>query len=687
MQRLFRIFSLIFDSLLTRYKSFILLYARALILWYSLDSTRGFVNQTLTDYTSTHLTALANSVPQLGWITDPKGELLWFNQQWYAYTGLTPAQCLGHDRWRQVHHPDSLSNTLSIWEAAMATGKVYEVTQQLRRYDGVYRWFLTRAVPTYDESGNIASWVGTGTDIEETKQTQHEIANIIENVDEGFIALDKDWYITQVNSYHEKISGVKKQAQVGINFLNLFFPTDRDKETLFYKSYQRVMKERITLKFEDFYPPLSVWAAVNVYPKADGGLAIFYRDITSEKKAQSELIRAKEDSERANQLKTAFLANMSHEIRTPLASIMGFAELLKENQLSETDKDRFLQMIIKNGASLSRIIDDILDLSKVESGHLEVESTEMAFDHLLYEVFALFRGKANAKNIYLNLNLEPHVPIRIKSDPVRVRQILINLISNAIKFTKDGGVEIEIQSENLAGDICKFQIFVSDTGIGLTPEQREKLFRPFTQADNSTTRKYGGTGLGLTLSKRLAQALGGDIQILRTQIGEGSVFAFEFVAHIMTEENRCQILENTHPPVAIDLKNTRVLLAEDSPDSQELITHVLTNHGAQVTVASDGAEALQLARKNEFDVILMDIQMPEIDGYEVTRILRSEKFKKPIIALTAHAMLEERLRSKAVGCEAHVTKPLNFRQLLSTVYYITHRNELSKRKNDTLANP
>lgn len=631
------------------------------------------MNQALTTYASAHLTALANSVPQLGWITDPQGELLWFNQQWYTYTGLTPEQSLNNG-WRQVHQPDNLNKTLCIWEAAMAEGKVYDVTHQLRRHDGVYRWFITRAVPTYNEFGKITSWVGTSTDIEETKQTQHEIANIIENVDEGFIALDKNWRITQVNSYHEQLSRVKKHAQIGINFLDLFFPTDKDKETMFYKSYHRAMKERITLKFEDFYEPLSVWAAVNVYPKADGGLAIFYRDITSEKMAQSELIRAKEDSERANQLKTAFLANMSHEIRTPLASIMGFAEILKENDLNEQDKDRFLQMIIKNGASLSRIIDDILDLSKVESGRLEVESTEMAFDHLLFEVFALFREKANVKNIYLNLNLGSHVPTHIKSDPVRVRQILINLISNAIKFTKDGGVDVEIQSENLVNDLCKFQIFIRDTGIGLAPEQSEKLFRPFTQADNSTTRKYGGTGLGLTLSKRLAQALGGDIQILHTQIGEGSIFAFEFVAQVTTDENRCQIPENTHPPIAIDLKNTRVLLAEDSPDSQELIKHVLTNHGAQVTVANDGAEALQLARQNDFDVILMDIQMPEIDGYEVTRILRSEKLKKPIIALTAHAMLEERLRSKAAGCDAHVTKPLNFRQLLSTVYYITHRS-------------
>lgn len=637
---------------------------------YCLESTRGFVNSnSLAFFTPSQFTALANSVPQLGWITDPQGELLWFNQRWCDYTGLTAEQSL-NGGWLKAHHPENLEIMQPLWQDAVTNGKVYEVTYRLRRFDGVYRWFLTRAAPSFDEHGTITSWVGTCTDIDATKQSQREIADVIENIDEGFIAIDKDWKITQVNSYHENISRIVRHQQVGKNFLETFFPDEEAKKTLFFQSYQKVMQERVPVKFEDFYAPLDVYAFVNVYPKPDGGIAVFYRDISHKKKAQDELIRAKEESERANQLKTAFLANMSHEIRTPLASIMGFAELIKEQNPSEEDKDRFLQMIIKNGASLSRIIDDILDLSKVESGHLEVENSEMAFDHLLYEVISIFREKCNAKNISLSLNLDGHIPTRIKSDSTRVRQILVNLIGNAVKFTKDGGVEIDVQGQTLPGGRFQYQIFVRDTGIGLTACQSEKLFRPFTQADNSTTRKYGGTGLGLTLSKRLAQALGGDIQLLTTVAGQGSVFSFTFIADITTEENRCQIPENTHPPVAINLDHVRILLAEDSPDSQELINHVLTSHGAEVTLANNGAEALHLALAEKFDVILMDIQMPELDGYEVTRRLRANNFKKPIIALTAHAMLEERQRSRLAGCDAHITKPLNFRQLLSTVYYI-----------------
>lgn len=644
---------------------------------YLITSLEVFLNQRkkLPLYPSLEVTAFANAVPQLGWITNPNGEPQWFNQQWYDYTGLTLEESLNNG-WFNTHHPENIEKIKHLWSVALIEEKAYETKCQLRRHDNVYRWFLARAIPTYDDRGMISAWVGSCTDIEAIQNSQNEIVNIIDNVDEGFVSVDKEWNITQLNSYHLlKMGNLKRHHQIGRSLLDLYFPDEKSRETLFFKSFMRSMHERVFLKFEDYYYPSQAWAAVNVYPKADGGLAIFYRDITSEKVAKAELIRAKEESERANQLKTAFLANMSHEIRTPLASIMGFAEVLKTDQLNEKDKDRFLSMIIKNGESLSRIIDDILDLSKVESGHLEVENVDMAFDHLLYEVLALFREKVKAKNISLKLNLSSDVPTRIKSDPTRVRQILINLISNAIKFTKDGGVEIVVENEQMKDGKNKFKVIIRDTGIGLTEEQTDKLFKPFTQADNSTTRKYGGTGLGLALSKRLAQALGGDIQILNTEVGIGSTFIFDFIATAISESNSCQIPENTHPPIAIDLKNIRILLAEDSPDSQELITHILASHGASVTIASDGAEALKMAQSLNFDVILMDIQMPEIDGYEVTRRLRRANYKKPIIALTAHAMLEERQRTMAAGCNAHVTKPLNFRQLLSTVYYITRMNE------------
>lgn len=508
-------------------------------------------------------------------------------------------------------------------------------------------------------------------DIENTRQMQDEILNIIESIDEGFFAIDKNWTITQMNTRHAEISKKSREVQLGANFEELYFSTPESQQTEYLSYYRNAMKDRQICKFEDYYPPLDVWTAVNVYPKGDGGLAIFYRDITADKRRQSELLRAKEESERANQLKSSFLTNMSHEIRTPLASIMGYAELLKNEELPSEDKKRFLNMIVRNGSNLSRIIDDILDLSKVESGHLDLEVIEVSVDQLLHDVLSVFREQAKAKSIYLRMKVASGVPTYLKTDPTRLRQIFVNLVGNAVKFTNEGGISIYVKAEPADAGKVKVIAQVIDTGIGISEEQRHRLFKPFTQADNSTTRKYGGTGLGLTLSRKLAFALGGDLCIAQSIENKGTTFEIHFVAEAVIEETNWNHASTMRLESCVDLNHLNILLAEDAPDSQELIKYVLTMHGASVHVASNGAEALRLARANKFDVVLMDVQMPELDGYEVTRTLRAEQYNQPIIALTAHAMIEECKKSEAAGCDAHITKPLNFSQLLSTIKEIT----------------
>lgn len=500
---------------------------------------------------------------------------------------------------------------------------------------------------------------------------RNEILTLIESIDEGFLSVDKNWKITQMNSRHIEITKNSREKQIGADLFELYFPTFESQQTEYCKVYKQAMAERVIGKFEDYYPPLDLWTSVNVYPKSDGGLAIFYRDITADKKRQEELVRAKEESERANQLKTAFLTNMSHEIRTPLASIMGYAEILQDEELAVADRKRFLEMIVRNGLSLSRIIDDILDLSKVESGHLEMECIDVSLDQLLHEVMSLFREQAKSKGIYLHMKVDSSVPTKIKTDPTRLRQVIVNLVSNAIKFTSVGGITVQVDAQTLSDNQAQLNIQVIDTGIGMTDGQRQKLFKPFTQADNSTTRKYGGTGLGLSLSKKLAQALNGDLQIVQSELNKGSTFELQFKTEALIESHEWNHTSTTRLESRIDLNHLNILLAEDAPDSQEMIKFILTSHGAHVQVASNGTEALRLARESIFDVVLMDVQMPELDGYEVTRTLRAEHYNKPIIALTAHAMIEERKKSKAAGCDAHITKPLNFSQLLSAVQEIT----------------
>ncbi len=392
-------------------------------------------------------------------------------------------------------------------------------------------------------------------------------------------------------------------------------------------------------------------------------------DIEDHKRIARELEAAKETAENANAIKTAFLANMSHEIRTPLGAILGFSEPLKSTNLAHALRDQYIDTISRNGKSLTRIIDDILDLAKVEAGRLDVEHIYFPLIDLFNEVIDLLREKANEKGIYLTLTFDPDVPKNIYSDPTRLRQIFINIIGNAIKFTDRGGVAVQVKSKQHKDDMLDFSIEVTDTGRGLTEEQKNRLFEPFTQADNTTTRQFGGTGLGLALSKRLSEALGGTITIDKFEKDRDCTFVVSFVAMRGKEEiEKVETLSDGFcPSNDLPLKGMHVLFADDSPDNQFLIEHFLTINGAEVSLASDGSEAVDLALAGNYDLVLMDIQMPKMDGYQATKVLLKRGYKTPIVALTAHAMAEERERTRTVGFSGHLTKPLNFTELLQTV--------------------
>ncbi len=408
-------------------------------------------------------------------------------------------------------------------------------------------------------------------------------------------------------------------------------------------------------------------------------------DITARKVIQFQLQVAKSEAEKANQTKSSFLANMSHEIRTPLSAILGFTDLLKNKGLSDEQQNQYLETISRNGKALTKIIDDILDLAKVESGKLDVENLDFSLFNLIDDVMDVFRERIRSKNIYLRVHLNKEIPDRVFSDPTRIRQILINVVGNAVKFTASGGVTIEVSTSDKVGEKTLFKILVKDTGVGLTSEQKERLFQPFMQADNSTTRKYGGTGLGLALSKRLANALGGDIFVEAANAAQaGCTFGFTFVTTLPKPvasevKSKDDGLKYKAENILL-LSGIRVLIAEDSIDNQVLVSVVLRKQGATVDTAKNGVEAFKMGMNGNFDIILMDIQMPEMDGYEATRALREAGFKKPIVALTAHAMAEERARTLAAGCDGHLTKPLNQTELIETVERLTSYNKIKPKQ-------
>lgn len=393
--------------------------------------------------------------------------------------------------------------------------------------------------------------------------------------------------------------------------------------------------------------------------------------LTSLKKTQDELRHAKDAAERANYFKTAFLANMSHEIRTPLGAMLGFADLLRNDNLPSSERKNFLEIIMRNGENLLVIINDVLDLSKVEAGHLVLEYVDTNPAKIAFDVISLLEETAKKKGLTLEYSSDDTTPKVIVTDPTRLRQILLNLVGNSIKFTQAGSVKM--RSYGRKGEAAKDSIFfeITDTGIGIAESQKVNVFEVFAQADATTTRRFGGSGLGLPLARKLAKSLGGDISILESALNKGSKFLVKIESQPSLRNNDASVGKKEIPLVvgaqSNILNGVKLLVVDDSQDNQFLILHYLNKYGATVVSAEDGLSGYQKAMEGDFDLVLMDIQMPIMDGYTATRNLRKAGFVKPIIALSAHAMSEVKQQCMAAGYTAYLTKPIKIKELIATI--------------------
>jgi PAS domain S-box-containing protein len=403
-------------------------------------------------------------------------------------------------------------------------------------------------------------------------------------------------------------------------------------------------------------------------------------DITQFRQAEESLRQARITADCANRAKSEFLANMSHEIRTPMTAVIGYADLLLDPGTSPSERLDHVLTIRRNGEHLLSILNDILDLSRIEAGKLAVEAVQCSPSQIIVDVVSLMRVRATEKDLALEVEYLTPIPEAICSDPTRLRQILMNLVGNAIKFTLKGGVRIRARCDAADSPRPRLSIEVADTGIGLRSDEIEHLFQPFIQADSSTTRKFGGSGLGLAISQRLAAMLGGEITV-QSLSGRGSSFTLSVdtgplagvallqgLAEAGAHE-ACDATALGRPEIELDCN---VLLAEDGTDNQLLLSTHLRKAGARVTIAENGKIAVDraLAAKASgapFDVILMDMQMPELDGYGATALLRARGYGGPIVALTAHAMSGDRERCLSAGCTDYMTKPVDRRGLIATV--------------------
>ena len=404
-----------------------------------------------------------------------------------------------------------------------------------------------------------------------------------------------------------------------------------------------------------------------------------------------ELRRVKREADAASRAKSQFLANMSHEIRTPMAAILGYLDLMIEDgDLSRAPASRieYIRTIRRNSHYLLRILNDILDLSKVESGELDVERIPVPLRQIVDDVATIVRESALEKGLCFEVLYRGLVPERIQTDPTRLRQILTNLLVNAVKFTSEGGVLLSVQLVNASLETPVLQFTIADTGIGLSPTACSVIFDAFTQADSSTSRRFGGTGLGLAISRQLAQFLGGELRV-ESMEGVGSSFLLSIDPGSLegvpltqpTSQDETLVTLGELPTAACvewlvqHESEARILIVEDGEDNRRLVTFMLQRVGFRTSHAENGEEGVDAALAaheagEPFDVVLMDMQMPVLDGYDATRKLREAKYDRPIIALTAHAMKGDREKCLAVGCDDFVTKPINRRQLVNKI--LTH---------------
>ena len=404
------------------------------------------------------------------------------------------------------------------------------------------------------------------------------------------------------------------------------------------------------------------------------GLAWFaiarWRDYSSQVKEtnrQRELAeKAAAEANRANETKSMFLANMSHEIRTPMNGVRGMVNLLAETQLT-SDQEKLVKSARESADALLRIINDILDISKLDAGHLHLESKDFSPDSTVDAVFSILGAEASAKNLTLTCDPQSDAPAWIRSDPLRLRQLLTNLVANAIKFTMSGGVSVLMKHRELSDSRLELYVAVTDTGIGIDSENIGRVFKPFAQADGSTTRKYGGTGLGLSICKQLAEAMGGRIGA-RSEVNVGSTFWFTIVC-----EKGCPVEPALSEATEIETdkpRELRVLLVEDNPTNQILAAAVLEKGGYSHDIANNGLEALEALKSSSYDLVLMDIQMPEMDGIEATKRIRQmngASQQTPIIAVTANAMDGDREKYLAAGMNDYVPKPIDIGELIAAI--------------------
>lgn len=650
---------------------------------------------------------LADTIPQLAWMADAGGSIFWYNQRWYDYTGTQPAEMEGWG-WQSVHDPNELPTVLTRWKGSIASGQPFDMIFPLKGADGKFRRFLTRVMPFRNDEGHLTLWFGTNTDIEDQRQIEEtlrerreQLALALEAGQLGTWQLDTGTMELMTSAGCRKNYGLADDAPFTYATLwEMMHPEDIERTR---DAVRRAIenKEGYLAEYRVLWPDGSVhWISARGRP-VDGGegkalrLIGITQDITDAKLASEQREHlldaersARSEAERVGRMKDEFLATLSHELRTPLNAIFGWTQLMKSGGIEPKLLAEGIDVIDRNVRAQTRLIEDLLDMSRVISGKLRLDVQHLDPGQSVDAAVETVRPAAEAKGIRIEKILDSQAG-PISGDPGRIQQIFWNLLSNAIKFTPRGG-KVQVLLERVDSHL---EITVADTGQGISPEFLPYVFDRFRQADAAANRRHGGLGLGLAIAKQLVELHGGSIRVESKGPGKGTAFIVSLPLQVLQAHlprpDRRHPRATTQTPLfekCTDLAGLKVLVVDDERDARELLRIMLENCEAEVVTASSAAEALPLVKSQAPDVLVSDIGMAEVDGYEFLRQVRVAEprgRKIPAIALTAFARSEDRTKALRSGFSAHISKPVEPAELIATIVSVIDR----PRKNDAPSSP
>ena len=645
----------------------------------------------------------AQKIAHIGnwWLNITTGELHW-SDEIYRIFGRIPREFEpSYARFFESVHPEDVEMIKASEEKAFSKRMPHSIDHRILLSDGTVRWVHEEAVPTHNENGELIFLSGTVQDITERKLAEEELIRHREHLED------------LVNEQVKDLKALRKNEESSRQMLQLVLDTIpvrvfwKDKELRYlgcnkrfaidsgYQNYHEVVgrtdyemgwRDQADLYREDDFAIIAsgehkiayeepqttpdgqtIWLQTSKIPLRDTagniiGVLGTYDDITVRKQAEVQLKIATEEAQKASEAKSVFLANMSHEIRTPLNAVLGLSRIGERGLPPDKTREMF-ERISKSGQHLLGVINDILDFSKIEAGMLIIESESFQLMATIEDAIGLVADRAQSKGLALKVTFSNDLPVWVDGSLMRLQQILINLLSNAIKFTGQGEVSLSVSRDS---EMIRFR--VSDTGIGMNQEELSRLFIPFEQADSSTTRKYGGSGLGLAISQNLAKLMGGVIEV-ESQAGRGTTFTLKLP--LAESQPPAEKEKFTSDKDAKQLQGVRILAAEDVEMNRIILEDLLEEEGAQVVFCEDGKQALERlkdAGANDFDIVLMDVQMPIMDGYEATRRILKIAPDLPIIGLTAHALAEEREKCLSTGMVDHITKPIDPDVLIDAIH-------------------